>query len=530
MTSTTKSGFRRRLAAGFLASTAVFALAACSSGGTPTPSDSSAAAAGDEAQQGGTATIISAAPVQSWDPFVAVLPTIPGIGTDGLYAVYGVLLYVDSKGAVQGSLADSLTSDDDTVWTLKLNKGIKFSDGTPLDAAAVKFEWDRAAGEGSALKGTASSFTSEVVDDTTLSITLAKANPVFDRLVAESLQFIPSPKALQEQGANYVKPVGAGPFVLEAWDQAVGETFSRNPDYFQKGKPYLDELKLSVITDPAQRVSTVVQGGGDIMNNYRFALLESLDQPGMKVTEVKTGGQRQIIFNTQKAPFNDVSARQAVALAVDPTDLTQTLTQDPDDSGWTGLFPESSANYDKKYDAKANDPAAAKKLVAKLKDSGADLSVSIVAAAVPELVRAAELLQIELTDVGFDATVEQVPLPDWAPRARAQHDFDITFYPGIYDLNNAPVAMTNLFEGSENIAQFSSPEMSTALESARGAKDEAAQAKAFANVQKIYQEQLPFFVFGIDERVFFHNDKVDGFTPIGRGMLLTEDLHRTDLK
>ena len=526
MTSTTKSGFRR-LAAVVLASAAAVALAACSS---ESPSPSASSPGGGEPQQGGSATIISAVGVASWDPTVAVQPTFPGLATDALYAVYGVLLYVGADGEVHGSLADSLTSDDDTVWTMKLHPDVTFSDGTPFDATAVKYNFDRAAAEGSALRGFASSFTSEVVDDTTLTLTLATPNPVFDRQLAESLQFVASPQALEEQGADYTEPVGAGPFLLESWDQAAGSTFTRNPDYFQEGKPYLDELNLTPVPDPAQRVTTVAQGQADIMNNYRFALLEVLDQPGVDTYEVESGGQRQMVFNTQTAPFNDVRARQAVALAVDPTELVQTLTQDPEAEGWTGLVPSSSPLYDEQYDVEANDPEAAKELVDELKADGVDTSISIVAAAVPELTRAAQLLQLNLQDAGFDATIDQPALADWAAQARQQHNFDITFYPGIYDLANAPVAFTNLFEGSENIAQYSSPEMATALADLRAAESEADQKEAFAEIARIYQEDIPFFVFGIDQRVFFYHEGIAGFTPMGRGMLLSENLYRTDLE
>src|SRR5690606_32826443 len=114
----------------------------------------------------------------------------------------------------------------------------------------------------------ASTITSEVVDGVTLEISLDAPNPVFDRDVAEQLQFIASPAALEEQGEDYTSPVGAGPFLLETWDPAIGETMTRNPDYFREGRPYLDELNFTVIADPAQRVTTVAQGGADIMNNY----------------------------------------------------------------------------------------------------------------------------------------------------------------------------------------------------------------------------------------------------------------------
>jgi len=523
MASTKKSRRMRSILAGAAAIATAAALAACA------PEGGSGGSGSGEAVQGGSVTIVSAGPVASWDPTAALQQTIPGLATDRFLAVYGALLYVDTQSAVVPHMAESLETEDFQDWTLTLNPGITFSDGTPYDAEAVKYNWDRATGEGSAQKGLASTITSEVVDELTLEISLTAPNPVFDRDVAEQLQFIASPAALEEQGEDYTSPVGAGPFLLQSWDPAVGETMTRNPDYFREGRPYLDELKFTVIADPAQRVTTVAQGGADIMNNYRFALLEVLEQPGLELFGVASGGLRMAVLNNATAPFNDVRAREAVALAINPDEMTQTLTQDPDDAGWSGLFPESSNLYDAQYDIESNDPDAAKALVEELAGEGIDTTISIVAAAVPELVRAGELLQIQLSAVGFDVQLEQVPLGDWSARVRVQKDFDITLYPGIFDLNNAPVSMNNLFVGTENIAQYQSDEMLEAVTVAREATSADELAKAFGTVAKIYQRDLPFIVFGLDERVYLHGDAVAGFESIGRGMLLTENLYRTDI-
>ncbi len=522
MTSTMKSRIRGVLAGTAALATAV-ALAAC------TPSDGGGDNGGGEAQQGGSVTIVAAAPMTSWDPTVLVQPTIPGLGPDRMIAVYGALFYVDSQSAVVPLMAESITTDDFTTWEVTIRDGIEFTDGTPYDAEAVAYNWERAKNPESALSGLASTMTIEVTGDLTLQVTLDAANPVFDRQVAEQLAYIASPTALEEQGADYTEAVGAGPFTVEEWDPAVGETLVRNPDYFMEGRPYLDELKFVVISDPAQRVQTVVQGGASIMNNYRFAILDVLDNPCCSTTGVSSGGLRMFIFNNEVAPFDDIRAREAAALAINPEELTQTLTQDPEAFGWSGLFPESSQLNDPSYDLPSGDVEGATALVDELKADGVDVTIKVLVASVPELVRASELLQIQLNEVGFDVQLEQIALADWANAARVNHDFDITFYPGIYDLNNAPISMTNLFEGSENIAQYSSQEMADALVAAREATSAEDLVSTFAVVQEIYQQDIPFVVFGIDERLFFHDAAVEGFTPIGRGMLLNQELYRTDL-
>jgi peptide/nickel transport system substrate-binding protein len=523
-----KSRYARLAIAGLATVATTIALAACSGGGS-TPDDTSSSSSAPKS--GGTATLIEAAALASWDPTVQAQGTIPGVSTDRYIAVYGDLLYVDTKNQLQGDIAKSLTSKDDTTWTLVLNKGVTFSDGTPLDADAVKFNWDRAARDGSSVKALASTMTTTVVDETTVKVTLKEANPLFARQVTESLNWMLSPKSVQEQGDDYTKPVGAGPFTLVSSDQATGEKLKRNPDYFKKGQPYLDNLNLSIIVDPAQRVTTVAQGGADSLNNYRFAILDSIDTPNTSVAEVKSGGLRMVIMNnTEASPFHDIRLRQAAALAIDPTDLVQTLTQDPSQKSSTGLFPTSSPFYDKRYALEENDQKEAKKLVAEAKADGVSTDVNLNIAVVPELVRSAELLQLQLNKVGFNATITQTPLGDWRAKITTQKDYDISFYPGIFDLNNAQVQFTALFQGIENLSQYHSADMDAAIEKVQASQTQAEQKAAFSGMQKVWQKDTPFIVFGTDNRIFFHQDRLQGFTPTGRGALLMENLYVTDGK
>ena len=522
MASMSKSSFGRRLAVAGVAAATALALAAC--GGSPSPEETDA---GATPVQGGDLTILAAGNIASWDPIVNAQGSLPGVATDNLIAVYGVLLYVDEQGDVQPGIAESLTTDDAKVWTLTLREGVTFTDGTPFDAEAVKYNWDRAAGDGSALKGVASTFESEVVDDLTLEITLDNANPVFDRRVAEVLEFIASPTALEEQGAEYVDPVGAGPFVLETWEQNVGQTFSRNDDYYEEGKPYVDTLTISIVADPAQRVTTVAQGGANIMNGYSFQWVSETGNDAVAAYPVPAGGIRHIVFNTTSAPFDNVDARRAVALAVDSTELVTTLTQDPTQIGGSTLFSENAPYADDALVPATGDVDAAKDLVAELTADGVDLSnVTILAAAVPELIRSAELLQLQLDAAGIGATVEQIPIQDWRARAFDQDNYDITFYPGVFDLNNAAVGMANLFGpgGTDNFANFDDADMNAAIEAAQDATDADAQAAAFTSIQEVYADQVPILVFGIDYRAFFHTADLDGFTTMGRGALLTQNL------
>jgi peptide/nickel transport system substrate-binding protein len=481
-------------------------------------------------KKGGSLVIMAGSPMPSWDPMTQP-NTIPGVQADRFNAVFGNLIYTDSKGQVQPGLATGLTSKDFKTWTLKLRPGLKFTDGAKLDAAAVKFNWDRIAtpGSGAVANLFASSFATRVVNPTTLVATLkTKADPTFALEVAELLPFIASPTTLPKTGTPYTKPTGAGPFMLDSQQPGVQETVVRNPGYWEKGKPYLDKITWRYVQDPAQRVATVVQGDAQYMNGYTFQFQQQLSNSGFEGFKVPAGGLRMFMFNVRKAPFNDVRARRAISLAVNAGELVQSLTQQPSEQPWRSLFAKSSPYYSTSLQLPTQNLAQAQKLVDQVTSGGKPLEFNIVIAAVPELQRAGQLLQLQLNKLkGVKANLQTIALADWRNATFNQHNFDITFYPGVYDLNGAEIQMTGLLGtgGAGNFAGFDNRLMNNTLASARAAKTPARKKLLFGKVQKMYLQALPVYVFGIDYRTFFHTKKIGGFTPMGSGALLMKELY-----
>jgi peptide/nickel transport system substrate-binding protein len=313
-------------------------------------------------QPGGTITKLAAT-----DP-----TTLDSVGESNVqpdspldFAIYDTLMYDGLDGSVVPQTADSLTSNDGTVWTLKVHPNIKFSDGTPYDAAAVKFHWDRiadptnASPQATAVKNIAAE---EVLDAATLRITLKSKDSQFPRTVV-NIGFIASPAAVQAQGKNFgANPVGAGPFVLKSWVRQSQMVLQRNPAYWRSPMPYVDQVVVKVIGDEQQRLDTFKAGGG---NEIYVTTPESADQI------VKAGGQGMgiflsggpaLYFATDKPPLDDLRVRQAIYAAIDLTQLTKTLHGSlltPLDS----VFVPTSPLYDKSQLQPGYDPTKAQQLV-----------------------------------------------------------------------------------------------------------------------------------------------------------------------
>jgi len=165
-----------------------------------------------------------------------------------------------------------------------------------------------------------------VVDPLTLSIKLTEPLPNWDAILGP-LTFIGSPKAITEKGDAYAtSPVGAGPFVLKEFLSGESVTFVRNPDYWKKGLPYLDELKI-VAPDPARRIDALLSGDVDIavgkpdaINRLEDAGLVAFQSPSKAVH-----GGAGFLFNTAKPPFDDKELRCALVESIDMNAMNRDL-------------------------------------------------------------------------------------------------------------------------------------------------------------------------------------------------------------
>jgi len=258
--------------------------------------------------------------VQNWAEAIAVA------------AVYDALLYPDASHCIRPKIAISLTtSDGGMTWTLTLRPGVMFSDGTPFDSEAVRFNWTRLADpvNGSLVGNSAALITRmDAVDATTLQITLRTRAPHWDRVVARSLSSIGSPTAMAAAGEAFARaPVGAGPFVLTEWVRGDHMTFVRNPRYWQPDKPYLAQVTvITGITDAAPKYECMISGRAQVaLEPLGDNLAKFREQPDRYsiLTTPEGGGGGALALNVSRAPFDDERIRRALALALDSAEFVE---------------------------------------------------------------------------------------------------------------------------------------------------------------------------------------------------------------
>jgi peptide/nickel transport system substrate-binding protein len=245
--------------------------------------------------------------------------------------------------SLKGDLAESWTSSPDArVWTFKLRQGVKWHNVPPLNgrefvAADVKYCLEAYAKEG------AQSFTFQEVegietpDKHTVRIHLKTPNVLFPQNVAEPITVMFAREVLEEDGDLKKRMIGTGPFLLKEHTRKVRVVLTRNPDYWDKGRPYLDEYVILSTPDAATRMAAFRTGQSDFIWLASPSEVETLRKTNANV-QVHSFHNTLTPFGValaqDKPPFNDVRVRRAVSMAIDRQKQVDTLFEGHGIIGW----------------------------------------------------------------------------------------------------------------------------------------------------------------------------------------------------
>jgi peptide/nickel transport system substrate-binding protein len=276
------------------------------------------------------------------------------------------------------ALASSWTvSPDGLQYTFKLRPGVKFQDGTPFDAAAVKFNFDRFWDKTSPnyYPKTASfvaAYTKwikavDVLDPMTVRVTLTAPDYEWLRQGLQSYgqPLMISPASVKQYGNAGVAlhPVGTGPFMFVSRTQGVRTVLKRNPTYW--GTPAkLDRVVFLPLEDPATRVNALQSGEVQMISTPPWDDIQSLVKAGFTLTTNANAPYINFIYlNMHSKPFKDARVRQAVNMAIDRAGIAQDIYRKTGRPEYGMLSPGTYA-YDPNFKSYPYDPAGAKKLLA----------------------------------------------------------------------------------------------------------------------------------------------------------------------
>jgi peptide/nickel transport system substrate-binding protein len=288
-------------------------------------------AAADDPKPGGTLTYL----VPADGP-----PSLDG-HREGTYATihitapfYSTLIRVnpDNPSSATDFVCDLCTempqpTDDGRTWAFKIREGVKFHDGSPLTAADVAASWNEIVfppeGVLSVRKSNYEMVDKiEATDPATVVFHLKFATTAFLPALADPFAFIYEKKIIDKDPHWYEKNImGSGPFKLLTYDVGQSITGVRNPDYYHKGKPYLDRIVGIFAPKQATRVEAIRSDRAQIEfrglpPSARDELKRALDGQ-VAVQESVWNCGSVVHFNEQKKPFDDARVRRALSLAID---------------------------------------------------------------------------------------------------------------------------------------------------------------------------------------------------------------------
>jgi peptide/nickel transport system substrate-binding protein len=301
-------------------------------------------------KEGGELTYALATSPDSLDPHRSGL----AVAVRAFRTIFDSLVVQGPDNSIQPWLATEWTvSEDAKSYTFKLREDVTFHDGTPFNAEAVKYSFDRIIDPKTQAKNAVALLrpyeSSEVIDEYTIKINLATPSSAFLSNLSQAMLGIVSPTAAEKYGDQFVKnPVGTGPFKFVSWTENADIVVEKNEEYHwapsiveNKEEPYLDKITFKIIPEEATRIGSVQSGqvlAAETVPPQNIVSLKS--DPNFQLLQVDTIGlPYTLFFNQRKEPWNDVKARKAVQLAVDVDAIVKTLYLDTYSRAWSPLTP-----------------------------------------------------------------------------------------------------------------------------------------------------------------------------------------------
>jgi peptide/nickel transport system substrate-binding protein len=446
---------------------------------------------------GGSITVGQELEIPGFDPLkVGVFDTA---AQTAAAAIFDTLTYLDDKGEPQPKLALSWThSDDYKTWTYKLRPDVKFHDGTPFNAQAVKENIDRM--KDPANKCRCAFYLSNVHDVQAPDELTLVYNLNDPSVNAPALASIPvsvgvwqSPTAWKTKGDDYNRnPVGTGPYILKSWTAGDRMVLEKNPNYWNKGHPYLDRIILKPLPDAQSRFASLQSGEADIVWDDEYDadnILKAQKDPKLTVHIYKGSGASVYAFNTKVAPFDDVRVRQALVIALDRKKWSQAITN--------GLARPATNPYGDGSWVKCEDDGAlpydVEKARALIKDYGKPVDFKMIATATPRGRANGQVLQQFWKQVGANMEIEQVDQATVPPRA-FMRQFQLTPW-RIIDTPDPNVQMyANFHTGSPvALASYSDPELDRLLEHARATAETDKRIEDYCAVSRLINKEAIWF-------------------------------------
>ncbi|GAA1639240.1 ABC transporter substrate-binding protein [Georgenia ruanii] len=427
-------------------------------------------------------------------------------------------------------------SEDGTVYTLHIREGVTFTDGTPLNAEAVKVNFDYIVTPATKSQLSAAYFKpyqeSVVKDEYTLEVHLTQPYNSFVNILAQSYFALLSPKQLTESPETTCDaPIGSGPFIVKKWNKGQSIEYVRNEDYnwgppgTHDGPAYVDSLNLLFVGEDPVRYNALLSGEVDAIDFVppeNVAEFEQSEEFGF-IREIRPGTPFALHINNSRAPFDDKRVRQALLHSIDREQivaaasfgqwqasnfLTSSTPDYADDLGVELTYDLELANQllDQvgwtERDTDGYRTKDGERLTATLPLDGTNAARQ----------RLAELAQAQAKQAGIEIAIELLPYQQLSERMWAG-DYDL--YAGLWSSNTADMLWLRWSSANistdevvgQNVSNFSNIEFDELVERARKSTEPAERTDLYRQAQALLVEEVPSVpLYGDPRTAAFPND------------------------
>ncbi|MET1034026.1 MAG: ABC transporter substrate-binding protein [Arthrobacter sp.] len=397
-------------------------------------------------------------------------------------------------GELEPKLATEWSSEDDTVWTFKLQEGVTFHDGSDFTAEDAAATIERAVNSdlGCNVEGYVfgdDDLGVEVVDDTTLTVTAPQADPILPLRIS-FLEVVPSETSTTEKVRE---PIGTGPYQLESWDAGQKISLAAYDGYWGE-KPAYAKAEYQWRSEGSVRAAMITSGEADIAMG--LSPEDNIGDLGVPYPNNETVAIR---MHNDKAPFDDIRIRQAVNYAIDKEGIVASLYGGRDQVA-AQLVPEGIVGHNADLAPWPHDAEQAKQLVEEAKadgvDTGAQISLVVRTAQFPKIQELAQVIQEQLTQAGLNVKLKMLETSQQLtyqvrPFAEDEGDIGLMIQHG-NQAGDAAFTVDQYMLSNGAQSAFGTPELDAMIEKADAATGEDRQA-AFEEIFAYQNEEVVQF-------------------------------------
>jgi len=472
-------------------------------------------------QEPRTLTVALESDVKGFDPLQA---RVMGIATLTVAsAFYDTLIDLDDESGVVPRLAESLeASKDGRTWTATLREGVKFHDGTALDAEAVAYHFKRLLDPGNKcpcrrLIGPIEKV--EASDSRTVVFRLAHPWAALPAVLAEPsvVSLVGSPAAIRADAKAYHRnPVGTGPYMLAKATPGVSVVVTRNPNYWGTLDSNVDRIEFRVLPDQDSRLAAVRAGDVDVAWTVDGrSARRAVQNAGLAVTRYEGAGARMLVLNTRKAPLDDARVRQALAHGLD-MELIVRSSSDGEVAPATDPYGPGADIACQATAARAYDLQRARTLLAEYEQP---VSLTFLHTATPRGREMGQIVQQYWQQAGVEVKLEAVAQAELLQRV-IKRDFEVSAWRFRDSRDPDPDVFGLLHSRSPlNVTGYGDLETDGLIMKGRTSTDADARRQAYCTLARRLSVDVPLILTGRNTYFALAGPRVRG-TPALRGGFL----------